>query len=281
MKVNSIRDLGTKIEFYIDVEPVNEESIVTEPTTIKLSNESSGEASSINCEGKILIVDDSEDNQNLINYMLKSSKVTTDSAMDGQSAIEKALSNTFDVILMDVQMPVMDGIEATKLLRDAGYQGPIIALTANAMEEDRKSCLEAGCNDFLTKPIVTEVFYKTLNRYLGANEKIETLDLENSDEFIQLKKKFIRRLPERFAMISNCIQGKNYTDAASECHRLKGIAGSYGYEDITNTAELLVRSIRNEHYGMIEGLINELKEQVTKASVVDEPETRVSGASHG
>ena len=74
----------------------------------------------------------------------------------------------YDLILMDVQMPVMDGFAATLHLRSNGYRGPIIALTANAMDRDRSKCLNAGCNDFVSKPIQMEKLFKAIGRYLNV-----------------------------------------------------------------------------------------------------------------
>ncbi|UYL07986.1 response regulator [Bdellovibrio sp. SKB1291214] len=111
---------------------------------------------------RVLIVDDSEDNQILIQHHLKKYGVVCDTASDGVQAIQKAQDNPFDVVLMDMQMPQMDGYSATRKLRENGYQKPIVALTAHAMKEDRDRCISVGCNDYLTKPIVSEQLYKTL-----------------------------------------------------------------------------------------------------------------------
>lgn len=108
---------------------------------------------------RILIVDDSHDNQLLIELYLKKSGLLSDFADNGKIACEKVQKEQYDLVLMDMQMPIMDGYTATKAMRDAGFKKPIIALTAHAMSEDRNRCLSVGCNDYLTKPID----YSTLN----------------------------------------------------------------------------------------------------------------------
>ena len=100
-----------------------------------------------------LLVDDSSDNRTLISTYLKRTGVKLILARDGQEGYSRAMKNNPDVVLMDIQMPKMDGHEATKKLRADGFNNPIIALTAHAMREERDRCFESGCSDYLTKPL--------------------------------------------------------------------------------------------------------------------------------
>ncbi len=131
---------------------------------------------------RMLLAEDGPDNQRLISHILKKAGAEVELAEDGQAACEKALAaraegKPYDVILMDIQMPVMDGYEATRDLRQHGYTGPIIALTANAMLGDDKRCLEAGCDDYLTKPIDRSVFLPLIAKYAERQSaKVEVGD---------------------------------------------------------------------------------------------------------
>ena len=108
--------------------------------------------------GRILLVEDGEDNRRLISATLERAGFEITQAENGEEGLQTALrarddGEPFGVIIMDMQMPVMDGYQATKLLRGAGYDGPIVALTAHAMKGDRERCIRAGCDDFGTKPL--------------------------------------------------------------------------------------------------------------------------------
>lgn len=114
---------------------------------------------------KVLVVDDSPDNQQMIWHFLNKHGITVDSAEDGYVGYKKALAGDHDLILMDIQMPQMDGYTATQKLREAGFTKPIIALTAHAMSEVRKKCLNIGCTDHLTKPIKVNDLVGTIAKY--------------------------------------------------------------------------------------------------------------------
>jgi len=110
---------------------------------------------------RILLADDGVDNRRIISHILRKAGFDVTPAENGLVAYEKTLASVtegkpFDLILMDMQMPVMEGYEATRRLREAGYRGPIIALTAHAAADDREKCIEAGCNHYLSKPVHRE-----------------------------------------------------------------------------------------------------------------------------
>jgi CheY-like chemotaxis protein len=114
-----------------------------------------------------LVVEDSEDNQMLVRLYLARKGMHVEFAANGREGVKAALAGQYDAILMDMQMPVMDGYRATQILREKGFQRPIIALTAHAMKEDRERCLKVGCDDYLTKPIDSAVLYSTLNEHIS------------------------------------------------------------------------------------------------------------------
>jgi PAS domain S-box-containing protein len=113
----------------------------------------------------ILVVEDSPDNQVLIQRLLRMAGAKIQIASNGREALEKVHQSDFDMILMDLQMPEMDGFEATRRLRAQGFRKPIIALTAHAMKEERKRCLESGFDEHLSKPVDREALIRTLSDF--------------------------------------------------------------------------------------------------------------------
>ena len=113
-----------------------------------------------------MIAEDNDSNYILMTYILKK-YYQCERAKNGQEAVEMAEKNAYDLVLMDIKMPIMDGLEATKAIRAALPDLPIIALTANAFDSDRQLAMDAGCNDFLSKPVSSELCLKALKNFLG------------------------------------------------------------------------------------------------------------------
>ena len=115
---------------------------------------------------KILVAEDNDSNFILMTYILKK-YYAYERARNGKEAVELALANTYDLVLMDIKMPVMDGLEATKAIKEKKPDLPVIALTANAFDSDRQLAMQAGCIDFLSKPVSSDLCIKTIRKYLG------------------------------------------------------------------------------------------------------------------
>ena len=117
---------------------------------------------------RVLVVEDNEDNMRLISYIFKKHGLEVIEARDGAEGVALAVQEKPDLILMDIQLPDIDGLEATRRIRasEAGSDIPIIAITSYAMPGDREKALAAGCNGYITKPIDVETFMAEIEKYL-------------------------------------------------------------------------------------------------------------------
>jgi len=123
----------------------------------------------------VLVTDDSVDNQIVARMMLKRNGASVETACNGEEAITKALTGSYDIILMDIQMPLIDGHEATRELRKRGYSKPIIALTAFAMKEERERCLRSGFTDHIAKPLSASSLVRMVIKHTRLTEKHQHL----------------------------------------------------------------------------------------------------------
>ncbi|MBK1720195.1 response regulator, partial [Thiocystis violacea] len=186
------------------------------------------EATSVpSLSGQVLLADDHSDNRELISLYLERAGARVSAAKNGQEAVDLAQQQPFDLVLMDMQMPVLDGLDATRLLRLTGFEGPIVALTANATEADRKAALAAGCDDFLTKPIQLDRFHATLGRYLKtvrveADRPAERVaaPMRDTARYRELRATFLAELPGQLEAMGRALERQEYGDLATIAHKL-------------------------------------------------------------
>lgn len=203
-------------------------------------------------DASILVAEDNEDNQLLIKLLLKPFGVKVTVVDNGVFAVEAALLENFNLILMDIQMPVMGGVEAVQLMRNAGIECPIIALTANIMKEDIDKYLTCGFDNTLAKPIQNQHFFEAINRYLSkskpaAGDSLDDLiqQLKSGDEFKKIKAGFKAGIPNIVNRFEHHLQNQDWDEIRQQAHSVKGSAASMGYAELTEQAtniEELVKS---------------------------------------
>jgi CheY-like chemotaxis protein len=167
---------------------------------------------------RILITDDTPANRQLAGLVLRKAGLTVDEAENGAIAVEKASTGSYSLMLMDMQMPVMDGFTATRTLRERGLKTPILAFTANVMEQDRQRCVAAGCTGFLTKPINIDLLLNTIAEYLP------TTDVPPTESVAQPEVKVIQPKPSGKPELSATIRAT--ADATQPGHKSKPAAHS-------------------------------------------------------
>ncbi|MCD4728391.1 MAG: PAS domain S-box protein [Pirellulales bacterium] len=208
----------------------------------------------------VLLVEDGYDNRELIRTVLCAAGATVAIVENGQEAVGKAEAGTFDVILMDMNMPVMDGYEATRVLRERGYERPILALTANAMSSDETQCLAAGCNQHLTKPIDRVRLIHTIADCTGreapeSKEPVTSEQPKKHDEgplaslyaddpdVAGILDGFVEGLDDQLTEMRRAFSDERYDDLKRYAHRLKGAGGSYGYPTLTDAGKKLENAV--------------------------------------
>ncbi len=221
----------------------------------------------------VLLVEDNDINRLYAGSILKMWGCHFETAENGVVALEKVRNNSFDVILMDIQMPVMDGFETTKAIRQGDPKKksvPIIALTANATQKDFEKCIAAGMNDCITKPFTQDDLLKTLTKYLGkklpikkkhsdnegktANASIDLTYLKkvsnNNQEFIQeIVNTFLETMPKAIEDIDTLTQEKNWIQLGKVIHKIKPtitLMGIHHLKDKVMDLELQTKDGTNE-----------------------------------
>lgn len=245
-------------------------------------------SSSIHEAKKILLVEDNEINQKVAIAILSKMNMRPDIAPNGAEALRILEGMTYDLILMDIQMPVMDGLEATKLIRDKNsnvinHDVPIIAMTAHALKGDREKCLSAGMDDYVSKPVKPKDLADAINRQLSGikraeqqltNDKIEAetvnsiiFDVNSLMERISGDKELFEELvtlftedtPKHFASIKNAYKNKDVDVIQHIAHSIKGSSGNFGASSMQKVALSLEQTAKTGNFSKIGHLIDALE----------------------
>jgi CheY-like chemotaxis protein/HPt (histidine-containing phosphotransfer) domain-containing protein len=237
-------------------------------------------------QGRILLAEDNEINTLLACTILEEAGYTVTCVDNGAKAVEAVCAGGFDLVLMDVQMPQMDGLEATRRIRamdGPAARTPIIAMTANARHS---SCLAAGMDDFIAKPIAPDSFLKALERFTGmaaaanaaetACPAAETPDLDEAhleglarllpaERFRTIVTAYLDAAKERLARIEARAQDMDFLAIAREAHDLKGTSGNFGARRLQALAEALEDACKREDAAAMDALVLEIGEASRKA----------------
>jgi PAS domain S-box-containing protein len=212
---------------------------------------------------RILLVEDNKFNQDVALELLRDAGFIVDLAEDGKVAVKKVQMNPYDIVLMDMQMPVMDGITATKEIRKLTQFGqlPIVAMTANAMGDDRQHCIDAGMNDHIAKPVEPDNLWEVLLNWVNTRQYVNkilpvtSLSVHHDDNDLLVLKSIsaldgIRRFGgkvtsyrkqlQRFSMhysgavaeLKDLVEDDGIAAGEAFCHQLKGVCGTIGANDL-------------------------------------------------
>ena len=266
LEVTSEPGIGSRFDFTVDTGTLESVRMISDVSQIVIHQETpaAGVTRNQTLEGKILLAEDTEENQTLLSLYLRKTGAQVSVVENGQLAVQAAQQH-FDLIFMDMQMPVMDGMEAVSILRGQGYSGPIVALTANAMKADKQRCLEAGCDDFISKPVDRERLLEVTARYLPLKPCeldcipiYSTLTMEDS-EFKDLVAQYVKRLPEVVDELALAIEQQAWDKVRFYAHKLRGSGGGYGFPQLTDIATKMNFQVHNENYWELNGLVDELR----------------------
>jgi len=214
--------------------------------------------------GKILLAEDTIDNQRLFSLQIKRIGADLVIANNGAEALEIIQHESFDLILMDMQMPVMGGIEAVKRIRALGITTPIVALTANAIKEFRETCIKAGCTDYLSKPVDWKIFRDTLSSYLKTDKDHQTINplysqlVQEDSEFEEIVNGFLQKMPKAKEDIKNYASNSDWELCRAKLHELKGLGGAMGYPDLSLAAKNIETRIKANQYNDLDDHLDQL-----------------------
>lgn len=229
---------------------------------------------------RALIVDDVPENRMLVDVLLRKLGLKTASAANGQEAVDLCKKELFDVILMDIQMPVLNGLEATQKIRSEGLntQSTILAMTASGQKSDDIAAMDAGCDDCLSKPIDRKKLEQKLCRISAKLKQLDDADsgknivsfLEGDPDYKKAIETFIENLPARIDDIKNAYEKGDAKALAFKVHALKGLGGFAGFPIFTEKARMMEQSIKTSEVDKLQAQVEELVQLCLRTKLKDQ-----------
>lgn len=229
----------------------------------------------------ILLVDDNEDNRNLISLYLRNTPFTLQTATNGKEAVRIFKRSWFDIVIMDIEMPLMDGYETTKQLRrweqeQKDEETPIVALTAHAFVRFKKKCMAAGCSDYLTKPIRRNTLLHTITTHLkqkqkppGQKEKVtgnakketsqKSLKIRLDPKIKKLIPKFLENKRNEAKRLIRTIDTGDMEELRKQSHTVKGTSWMYGFQELGDLCLSLEQAARDRDSNRAYQLASEIQ----------------------
>jgi len=231
----------------------------------------------------VLLVDDNMVNQQVASEVLKKAGCIVELAFNGYEAIEKVKRNKYDLIFMDIQMPKMDGVTATKKIKNLKIKNlpPVVAMTAYSLKEDEEKFISQGLDDYIPKPIKAQKIINKVRKWVLHSEEPEIIELDsttsngqiiNDKVLDQLRKyggeEMVKSAlsdyeKETFELLENCdksLQSKDYKDILSILHTIKGNSGTLGIERVAKLAASIEARLKENQINELEKSLDDLKQ---------------------
>ncbi len=250
-------------------------------------------------KARILLADDNRINQQVALGILKKLGLAADAVADGQEVLHALEMLPYDLVLMDVQMPVMGGYEATRKIRDPGspvldHDIPVIAMTANAMAGDREKCLEAGMNGYVSKPVDPLTLAKELEKWLvkgpgpltaatgrGDTPSGKVSDIFNREEFLErvlddgdlaetIMAEFLADMPDQIKTMRSYIEQNKSEQAGAQAHKIKGAAGNLSATALQEISRLMEEAAKEADLETLNRLVPQIEDSFNELKTVME-----------
>jgi CheY-like chemotaxis protein/HPt (histidine-containing phosphotransfer) domain-containing protein len=286
---------------------ISEQPLMSQDNTLDYQAGESQDAASNMFSGSVLVADDVEGNRKLMTLLLTQMGLEVTIAEDGSEALKKARSQSFDLILMDMQMPKMSGYEVTDALKRQGYKTPIVALTASTMEGDKQKCIDAQCDDYLAKPIDRRELRRILAKYLPCKTESTSKTIDSASQFFESKPcpcsissceqdgvnpgaiidwnqlverlgseevvreimpLYIKDTQEHSDRLAVAVDMGDCASMASHAHALKGVGRNLGVERLSDIASQMENAGRKNDIETGTLLLNDLKTETEKVLTV-------------